>query len=398
MGSKLRIVHDFSSDRASLLATLRAYHGEVPDRDDLLEDLDLGTPRIPGLTPGNSPCGHRTERETPFELIAKNARILDTLATLEAIAKHVKGIPGRKNLLWMTGAFPLVVGQLALEGPIVAPSAGSNRRSPFEDHRAYAVEVNRTLTLLNDANVSVYPIDARGLSCSPDAIINIGTMRDFADATGGKAFYNRNDLATGVRSALDDVREVYELTYSPNPIAQDGAYHAIRVQSARRGVQLRYRRGYYAPGQGDAGEVAAADRLTAVLTSPLDASEIGVQASLGQVSGGDVSVVIHIDPADLNLTRNVDRWTGALHLEAIQTGAAGERLGGVSQAAEINLEPATYQRALRQGLPFEMKFPRDPAAVAVRVGVVDERGGHAGSLTVPLPPLPTPPGAKSTGR
>jgi hypothetical protein len=37
------------------------------------------------------------------------------------------------------------------------------------------------------------------------------------------------------------------------------------------------------------------------------------------------------------------------------------------------------------GLRFEMKFAREPAAVAVRIGVVDEKGGHAGSLLIPLP-------------
>jgi len=125
-----------------------------------------------------------------------------------------------------------------------------------------------------------------------------------------------------------------------------------------------------------------------VVSSPPDAPATGIQARVepGQGEGDDVSVAIHIDSAALNLVPSAGRWTGALRLEAMQLGAAGELLGGVSQAAEINLEPATYQRALRQGLPFEMKLPRDPAAVAVRIGVVDEHGGHAGSLSVRLPP------------
>ena len=384
-GSHLRILHDFSSDKTSLLAAVRAYHGEIPIRNDFIRDLEYDDPGIPLITPQTLACKPRTQPETPLELAALKGRILDSLEALEAIANHVKGIPGRKNLLWVSAAFPVMVGQLALAGPIVAPSMGSNRPSPFADNKNYGDGMGRAGAALNDASVSVYPIDPRGISCNPDVAINIDTMKDIADATGGKAFYNRNDLTTGVRSALDDARVAYELTYSPHPTAQDGAYHTIRVQCARRGVQLHYRRGYFAPGMKETGD-AAADRLTAVLSSPLDASGIGIQASLGQASGNDVSVAIRVDAADLNLTRKAAKWTGALHLEAMQTGAAGERLGGVSQTAELNLEPATYQRALRQGLPFEMKLPRDPAAVAVRIGAVDERGGHAGSLTVPLPP------------
>ena len=387
MGSRLRIIHDFSSDKASLLTKLRAYQGEVPNRDDLLEDLELDDKAGPGITT-RKPCKPRTDPETPLELVNLQARILDTLGALEALANQVKGVPGRKNLLWMTGAFPVSVGQLALAGPIIAPSVGSNRPSPFQANRNYAAEMKRTMAVLNDAAVSVYPIDARGLSCNPDVNINIGAMRDFADATGGKAFYNRNDLETGVRAALDDSREVYVLTYSPQPMVADGAYHTIRVQSSRRGVQLRYRQGYYAPGRDEAaGSAGPADRLAEVVSSPVDASEIGIQAAVEQ-AGDDIALAIHVDPAGVNLVPNAARWAGALRLEAMQLGAAGELLGGVNQAAKLNLEEATYQRDLRQGLPFEMKFRREPGAIAVRIGVVDERGAHTGSVSVPLPPLP----------
>jgi VWFA-related protein len=386
MGSKLRTIHDFSSDKASLLAKLRAYHGEVPNRDDLLEDLDLGTARGVG-TPGRKPCVPRTDPETPLELVNLQARILDTLGGLEALANQVKGVPGRKNILWMTGAFPVSVGQLALAGPIIAPSALSGRPSPFQANRNYAVEMKRTMAVLNDAGVSVYPIDARGLSCNPDVNINIGTMRDFADATGGKAFYNRNDLATGVRAALDDSREIYVLTYSPQPMVADGAYHGIRVQTSKRGVQLRYRQGYYAPGKDEAGGAGPPDRLAEAVSSPVDASGIGIQATVEE-AGDDIALAIHVDPAGINLVPNAGRWVGALGLEAMQLGAAGERLGGVNQAAKLNLEQATYQRAFEQGLPFKMKFRREPGAIAVRIGVVDERGAHTGSVSVPLPPRP----------
>jgi len=114
----------------------------------------------------------------------------------------------------------------------------------------------------------------------------------------------------------------------------------------------------------------------------------GIEASLepGRGEVGDLDVAIHIDPADLNLAPNAGKWSGAVRLEAMQMGAAGERLGGILQAAELNLEPATYRRVMQQGLPFEVKLQRDPAAVSVRIGVVDERGGQSGSLSVRLPP------------
>jgi hypothetical protein len=250
--------------------------------------------------------------------------------------------------------------------------------------------MSRTMAALNNANVSVYPIDARGLSCNPEAIINIDTMKSIADATGGKAFYNRNDLARGVRDALDDSREVYLLTYSPNRLAQDGAYHTIRVQTTQKSIQLRYRRGYYAPGKEDGGSAEDADRLTRVVASPLDTPEVGVQAHVetGTGAAGEIALQIRVDATDLTLAPKDGRWAGALRLEAIQIGATGERLGGFQQTAEVNLKQETYQRALEEGLPFEMKFPREAAAVSVRIAVVDLGGGHVGSLTVALPQRP----------
>jgi VWFA-related protein len=379
-GSQLRVLHDFSSDRASLLAKLRAYHGELPDKDDLLEDLDLD-------------MGAHYDPD-PLELkYFDQGRIIDTLEALEAIANHVKGMPGRKNLLWLSAAFPLTVGTAQR---IIAPTAGYS--GPPDTYRAFGPEMARAMAALNDANVSVYPIDARGLSKASGTIdpnlkvmhdpgININTMTQIADATGGKAYYNRNDLDRGVRLALDDTREVYVMTYYPKDIAENGAYHQIRVRSTRPGVQLRFRRGYYATGRDEDTSPGTADRLARALSSPLDSSEIGIQASVEQTSGaGDLAVVIHVDPADLSLAHATERWTGSLRLVGVQIGATGERYEGQSQTAQLDLLPATYQRALEQGVRLELRLKREPSAVAVRIAVVDERGAHVGSLSVPLPP------------
>jgi hypothetical protein len=247
--------------------------------------------------------------------------------------------------------------------------------------------MKRTIAALNDANVSVYPIDARGLSISPMAYINIGTMDRIADATGGVAYADRNDLDRGVRKALDDSREVYVMTYYPKALVENGAYHEIRVRSTRPGVQLRFRRGYYATGGEEDTGAGAVDRLARALSSPLDSSEIGIQASVEEGSGraDDLAVVIHVDPADLSLAHNADRWTGALRMVGVQIGATGERYEGQIQTAQLDLLPATYQRALEQGVRLELRLKREPSAVAVRVAVIDERVARVGSLSVPLP-------------
>jgi len=168
-------------------------------------------------------------------------------------------------------------------------------------------------------------------------------------------------------------------------MSPNGAYHRIRVETTRSGVQIRHRLGYYAPANEEETPASGEDRMSSVMASPVDSAGIGIRAAI-EPAADRIALRVQVDPADLNLAQNAGEWTGALHLEAMQTGAAGDRLGRVSQAAELNLEQATYDRALLQGLRFEIKFVRALAAVAVRIGVVDEKGGHVGSLLIPLPP------------
>ena len=367
LGAHLTTIHDFSADKASLLAKVKAYPGESSAYESSLPDFGFGE------------SGH-TDGRPPSVMAALDAeRILGTLKALEIIAGQMKGIEGRKNLLWVSGGFPM-----ATDGFF-----GENPRSPY--FQQFTPQVRRSLSILSDANVSVYPIDARGLPAgknSTGAAANIVTMKVVADATGGKAFYNRNDISEGVRTALDDSRVVYELTYTPQEVAADGSYHAIRVACSRKDVHLRYRQGYNAPGKEEPDAVGSGDRLKELVAAPLDASEIGIQATLEPASdaSNEVHIVVHIDPTGLNLIPNAEKWTGALRLEAMQLGAAGELLGGVQQSAELNLEQASYRRALQEGLPLDIKIPRAPDATAVRIGVVDERGGHVGSVSVPLTP------------
>jgi VWFA-related protein len=388
-GDRFRIIHDFTSDRASLLAKLKAYHGEVTSGDDLLEELELDV--------FNQPPPPDPVQQKYFD----QNRIVDTLGALEAIANYVRGMPGRKNLLWLSAAFPLEVGTAQRT---IAPTIGYD--GPPDTYRSFGPEMARTMAALNDANVSVYPIDARGLSQgtpqsrgrkTDDASINISTMNSIAAETGGVAYANRSDLARGVRMALDDSREVYVMTYYPKAISEDGAYHQIRVQTARPGVHLRFRRGYYATARDEDSSAGAVDRLARAVSSPLDSSEIGIRASV-EPAGDDASalaVVIHVDPADLSLAHDSDRWTGSLRLQWLQTGATGERYEGPSRTVPVDLPQASYQNALEQGVRLELRIHRDPSAVALRVAVVDERGARVGSLSVPLPRQAAQPAAPS---
>ncbi len=76
------------------------------------------------------------------------------------------------------------------------------------------------------------------------------TMQTIASDTGGEPFYNRNNLAQAVGDAIEDGANYYTISYAPSEKKTGGEWRSIRIElaksAAHKGVQLSYRRGYFA--------------------------------------------------------------------------------------------------------------------------------------------------------
>ena len=215
----LRVLHDYTVDSTDLLKRLATYKdgqalpntttGEPQDAmqgDALLLD---GWVRA---SAGGSPA------ERSFYT---TDRVLATLRALDFIANHMARQSGRKNLIWVSGGFPLEIGFDSIEG----------WRNPAVEQRMFTEEVSHTVRAMNDANLAIYPVDARGLMVDPrfDAsrrtirqrpalappvgVKNQDTMNELASRTGGRAYYNTNDLAKAIHEAVDDSRVTYTLGF-----------------------------------------------------------------------------------------------------------------------------------------------------------------------------------------
>jgi VWFA-related protein len=189
-------------------------------------------------------------------------RVKYTLDAMNQLARYLSSIPGRKNLIWFSGSFPISV----------LPDITGTLPNPFDVVANYENEFRDTVNLLARSQVAVYPIDARGLAnsevfsaattrnytrnpsrmtqdlnkFSTDNAAEHATMSEMAEATGGRAFYNTNGLTQAMATAITDGSNFYTLTYTPaNPI-RDGKFRKIKVQLAQQGYTLAYRHGYYA--------------------------------------------------------------------------------------------------------------------------------------------------------
>ena len=221
-----------------------------------------------------------------LEAVQNTSRIeLRTQYTLDAmnqLALYLSGIPGRKNLLWFSGSFPINI----------LPDVTGQLQDPFIAIGSSEKEFRETTNLFTRSQVAVYPIDATGLYSptmkSVADVSNVGgqytrppyqagsgpldaskpmplptfsqdqqvateaktdsqqTMYRMASDTGGHAFVNTNGLATAVAQAIALGSNYYTLTYSPSNRTADGRYRKIQVKVAQQNYNLAYRHGYYA--------------------------------------------------------------------------------------------------------------------------------------------------------
>ena len=298
LASRLRMIEGFTTDAAALEAAMARGKGgpEQPvllqspqDQDDLNETATLMS-SLDG--------GAMQQFVADSESYQTDQRVALTLDALAQLGRYLATIPGRKNLIWFSGSFPLQIDANAA----LNPTSGSSPLDPFSPMRNYSEQVKQTDSLLATARVAVYPVDARGLMnlasvdasrgfnspiMAPPSVSRHGgssatasgpgmsaaqkadaqflqrtanelqTMNQIAEETGGKAFGNSNGLNDAIARAIANGSSYYTLGYIPDRLNRDGLFHSIRVQVDGPKRDLAYRRGYYAVDPLKAGPEAA---------------------------------------------------------------------------------------------------------------------------------------------
>ena len=123
---------------------------------------------------------------------------------------------------------------------IVVLSDGEDNQS--EHSRAQAIEMAQR------AEVLIYAIstDDSGLILRGDRV-----LEELANASGGRAFfpYKMKDITHSFAAIEDELRSQYAISYKPSDFDADGRYHSIEITTLKKDLQVRARRGYYAPQQ-----------------------------------------------------------------------------------------------------------------------------------------------------
>jgi VWFA-related protein len=334
-------------------------------------------------------------------------RVSTTINALRSIAGFLRAYPGRKNLIWVSESFPLVL----VPDNDFGNGNGSQYPNLFRGTRSYNDQVQEAANALTDARVAIYPVDARGLdtdvitasqhvvsvpgslSRNPAAQLGrIHTMRmmsqsgmdQLADGTGGRTCKGTNDLSGCVESAIRDSSSYYELAYSPEGIKWDGRFRKISVKVHRSGVKLAYRRGYFAEDASQAAKQAPEQRLREACEDFLPATAIPIGAKAVPPDRiGDASYRISIPASAFTTMPDGNSYELTAMLASCVFPPQGSNFTMTTHDLSATLSASQYAEFQANGVQGPADYPLQ-GATRFRIAVLDEASGTVGALDIPV--------------
>jgi len=164
-----------------------------------------------------------------------------TLDLFKQLATLLKGVPGRKNLIWLSDSFPRELFP-PLDSPLMAQQIKDVIAQLTRDRIAlYPVDV-RGVTVDNEGTVVSGALGAR-MSPNPEQFVGVD---DLAKATGGQAEHSNNDVLYLLNKAMSAGASYYTISYSPTNRKEDEEQRNIEIRVEGTKYDLSYRRWYYA--------------------------------------------------------------------------------------------------------------------------------------------------------
>jgi VWFA-related protein len=430
LSGRLYVLHDFTSDMAALTQSVKKY--------DTVDSADVANATFTPAWSGSTAAAADAFLNQASQDLSDSANVDRAFATtnvFEIIAQHMMRLPGRKNLVWVSGSFPISINldkmgnsrQDAYETPSTpfeTPAAykafdggassvvdESSTGLYMYDRRSFDDLITRATRSLASANIALYPVDPRGLigndGADPsrsggvligpmmfrqaaalyDVAPNFDTMNMLAHQTGGLAFYNNSDIGGEVRQAMEDSRVSYMLAFYPSTDDGRGKYHNIKVRVNRPGIELRYRTGYTPKPLNFTGVVDNTAILREAIASPLDATGLGMTVRASSIHGATTPTValrINLEENDVSFKFDDERTTGQIEVMLVQYDAEGNQIWGETSKVKMRLVKDTYARVRKEGLQFGRNLPLKPGAVELKVIACDDKSSAIGSVSIPL--------------
>ncbi len=189
-------------------------------------------------------------------------------------------------------------------------------------------------------------------------------------------------MAAGIEAS----QTTYSLGFYLPEGERDERFHVLSVAASRPGVQLTYRKGYYAgsaalpEGASEKGELSES-----VLLNQVDSHDVGITAQVDVAPGtpqGTVNIRMNLDTRTLSLTEKERGWTGRVNETFVELNEAGRTLARVSDTKEFEFPAVSRARFEGTGVTWPQSIPLAQGTTKLAIIVRDATTGRIGSLTI----------------
>lgn len=339
-----------------------------------------------------------------------------TLGTLEDLSRYVSRLQGRrKAVVFFSEGI-----DYDLESPLTDSFSGL----------AVGTEINTIhgnlrslLETAMRANVSIYPIDPRGLGHELEGVSRLGAipskysfpegidplpsygfrdverglrdeldgsldaLRTLATETGGFAAINRNEFEAPFRRIVEENSSYYLLGYYPTNRDRNGTFRRVEVQVRQPGLTVRARRGYFAPRSNEAvgaTPTTPADALAEVVAAPTASSGLTMRAVpqlLKSPTGtGRVHLTLELPAGELPFVEADGVFNNQLLMTWQIMNADGDVHSAMTREATLKLRPRSHARAAEFGVSMTIEFDLPAGQYQLRLAGIEQVSGRSGSV------------------
>jgi VWFA-related protein len=385
--SDLIAIMSFSTD-------IKVIRDFTDDRDELLKDIKsliVGDGQGLGTTNADEDA---SDDAAAFNQDDSEFNIFNTDRQLSALESAVK-----------------MLGTLNEKKALVYFASGMQRNGT--DNQA---QLQSTVNAAIRANVSFYPIDARGLQAAAPlgdatrasqggagmytgASARSGqrnlqnqqeTLYTLAADTGGKALLDNNDLSVGLVEAQKDVSSYYILGYYTTNEKLDGKFRSVRISLKDPALQAKlskfdYRRGYYAGKNFQQFTSTDKERQLSealLMGDPVTDIDIALEVGYFRMARDRyfVPIAAKIPGSELELAKRGGSESTTIDFIGVVKDAAGKQVANVRDFVKLALKDASAAQLSKRPVGYDTGFTLPPGAYSLRFVARENTTGKIGTF------------------
>lgn len=423
------LLQQFTSDRAILRRAISRINPQLHSfsafnnlpSDQHIDTSLMQAAEIEGAGfPAEAISASNTNLDTSNEGINRGFRALITLQVAGDVITSLKGLPGRKNMVLISGGLPLSESgptEITVDGlPITVMETKNYLGNAGQILRQLLDKASRSGVVINTMDIRGLK-SSRGVSrftdpgneatsglfggASPrtgfgrqanmaefdnmslDTLSSHLGLAALAESTGGISVVNTNNFNEGLDRVLSR-SSYYLLAYAPTE-AFDKKYHKLEIKVTRPGAKVYSREGYYASPDAVSGPLTKEQAIFKAVMSPLAKRDIELAGRLQYrfvPEGAEIDINMLVNANNISFKQESDgKYRTSFDIVGFIANSTGRSEGGFSQTVTASLSPKDYQRSLTTGLSYTAHAQLPSGSFQLRAVVRDTESGRMGSLS-----------------